>query len=426
MVFRTGVRLPSPPLIPERISAFRACRVCAVCAILDEKPMPKTDWKIYEIQHRRGPDAPLRTRYQFTDGQGKRRHFATKAKARIESGKDKALYHQEGRLAAGLTDEERRDAASAVKLLPLGWTLTQAARFAAEHVSRIKITLTINEAVKRFLESRGSRSDMHYKDLNRRLNRWLTTINPTCDVATVEKAAIEAYLAQYTGRNQLNHLRALSNFFRFNAKIGAIGTVPTSGIDVSFRRSRVAYLESKVFSDLLVKAYEQNEMDILAWLVLGGFLGLRPFEAYHAHWSGVKWETSEFRVEADWSKTRRSRVLPIQPNAMEWLKIAFDLRKRDEQILPNHNTFTHRFVAWRELNHDMAFWRGKQDILRHSFGTHRMAMVRNAHQVAEEMGNSVAIVRRHYDAVLEPSKAAAWWQIIPKVPGNIVLIKAVA
>jgi hypothetical protein len=57
--------------------------------------MPKTDWKIYEIQHRRGPDAPLRTRYQFTDGQGKRRHFATKAKAKIESGKDKALYHQE-------------------------------------------------------------------------------------------------------------------------------------------------------------------------------------------------------------------------------------------------------------------------------------------------------------------------------------------
>ena len=63
-----------------------------------------------------------KTRYQFTDGQGKRRHFATKAKAKVEAAKDKALYRQEGRLAAGLTDEQRRDAASAVKLLPLGWT----------------------------------------------------------------------------------------------------------------------------------------------------------------------------------------------------------------------------------------------------------------------------------------------------------------
>lgn len=156
--------------------------------------------------------------------------------------------------------------------------------------------------------------------------------------------------------------------------------VPTSGIDISFRRSKVAYLESKMFADLLAKAYDQNEADVLVWLVLGGFLGLRPFEAYHANWSGVKWETSEFRVEA---------VLPIQPNAMEWLRIAYDVREREERILPNHNTFTHRFVDWREENHNMEFWRAKQDILRHSYGTHRIAIVRSAHQVAEEMGNSV-------------------------------------
>ena len=72
------------------------------------------------------------------------------------------------------------------------------------------------------------------------------------------------------------------------------------------------------------------------------------------------------------------------------------------------------------------FWRGKQDILRHSYGTHRMAIIRSAHQVAEEMGNSVAIVRRHYDAVLEPSKAIVWWEIQPKESGNVVPMKAVA
>jgi hypothetical protein len=388
--------------------------------------MPKTTWKIYEIQHRRSPHSALTTRYQFTDGKGRRRHFATKAKAKLEASKDRALYHQEGRLAAGLTDEQRRDAASAVKHLPVGWTLTRAVRFVAEHVSRIKITLTIDEAVKRFLASREHRSDMHYEDLNRRLNRWLATIEPARDVATVEKVEIDRYLTQYTGRNRLNHLRVLTNFFRFAAKIGAIGEVPTTEIDVSFRRSNVCYLESRTFADLLTKASDQQEADVLAWLVLGGFLGLRPFEAYRANWSGVKWETSEFRVEADWSKTRRSRVLPIQSNAMEWLKIAHDLRQRVDRILPNHSTFTNRFVVWRQKNHDMAFWKGKQDILRHSYGTHRMAVVRNAHEVAEEMGNSVQIVRRHYDAVLEPSKAALWWQIAPSTPLNVLRIPAVA
>jgi hypothetical protein len=46
---------------------------------------------MYEIQHRRSPDATVTTRYQFTDGQGKRRHFATKAKAKLEAAKDRAL-----------------------------------------------------------------------------------------------------------------------------------------------------------------------------------------------------------------------------------------------------------------------------------------------------------------------------------------------
>src|ERR1700742_4762187 len=83
-----------------------------------------SEGKLKVAAKRQGAKSPIATRYQFTDGQGRRRDFATKAKARLEAAKDKALYHQEGRLAASLTDEQRRDAASAVKLLPFGWSLT--------------------------------------------------------------------------------------------------------------------------------------------------------------------------------------------------------------------------------------------------------------------------------------------------------------
>jgi hypothetical protein len=75
-------------------------------------------------------------------------------------------------------------------------------------------------------------------------------------------------LAPYKERNQLNHLRVLSNFFRFAAKIGATGIVPTTDINISFQRFNVSYLETKVFADLLTKACDQNEADVLAWLVL--------------------------------------------------------------------------------------------------------------------------------------------------------------
>ena len=62
----------------------------------------KTTWEIYEIQHRRGLGYPVTARYQFVDGHGKRRHFNTKARAKLERDKAKALFVQEGKLAAGM------------------------------------------------------------------------------------------------------------------------------------------------------------------------------------------------------------------------------------------------------------------------------------------------------------------------------------
>jgi hypothetical protein len=139
---------------------------------------------------------------------------------------------------------------------------------------------------------------------------------------------------------------------------------------------------------------------------LSGLLGLRPFEAYHAHWSGVKWETSESRVEAEWFQDSSK---PGSPDTNRMLGNASRLPMMyEKETITFCRITTHSPVrVWRELNHGMAFWRGKQDILRHSYGTHRRAIVRNAHQVAEEMRNSVGIVRRHCDSVLEPSKAKA-------------------
>src|SRR6516225_3950718 len=106
----------------------------------------RTTWEIYQIQHCRGPGYPVKERYQFVDGHGRRRHFSTKARAKLERGKAKALYTQEGKLAAGMDEQQRRDAVQAVKLLPPGWTLTQCVQFAAEQVKRTTQVLSIEEA----------------------------------------------------------------------------------------------------------------------------------------------------------------------------------------------------------------------------------------------------------------------------------------
>jgi hypothetical protein len=40
------------------------------------------------------------------------------------------------------------------------------------------------------------------------------------------------------------------------------------------------------------------------------------------------------------------------------------------------------------------------------------------------MGNSVAVVRTYYDAVVSPSVAKLWWKIRPEEPENVVPMEA--
>ena len=67
----------------------------------------------------------------------------------------------------------------------------------------------------------------------------------------------------------------------------------------------------------------------------------------------------------------------------------------------------------------------KRNALRHSFGSYRMEMVKNAGQVALEMGNSAAIVMKHYFDVVEARCAREYWNIRPaKKRSNIVPLVA--
>jgi hypothetical protein len=201
-----------------------------VCVI--RKLMPqKTTWEIYEIQHCRGPGYPVRSRYQFVDGHGKRRHFATKARARLERDKAKALFTQEGKLAAGMDEQHRRDAVQAVKLLPAGWTLTRCVQFVADHVKRTTQVLTIEELVDRFLMTKEKASQYHSNDLSRRLKRWAETRDQTQPIHAVTKQELETYLSQYSAQNFINHRAALSNLFGYAFKVGAAAENPLSTIE---------------------------------------------------------------------------------------------------------------------------------------------------------------------------------------------------
>ncbi|HEV7927523.1 MAG TPA: hypothetical protein VGR14_19385, partial [Verrucomicrobiae bacterium] len=63
------------------------------------------------------------------------------------------------------------------------------------------------------------------------------------------------------------------------------------------------------------------------------------------------------------------------------------------------------------------------DGMRHAYGTHRQLIVKNVAMVSEEMGNSIAIARRHYlNAFCTEQEARDWFNILPPGENNIIAL----
>jgi hypothetical protein len=62
----------------------------------------------------------------------------------------------------------------------------------------------------------------------------------------------------------------------------------------------------------------------------------------------------------------------------------------------------------------------KHNVLRHSFGTYRVAATQNVAQTALEMGNSPAMIRKHYMEVVPKEEGEAWFSILPPASGKVI------
>ena len=54
------------------------------------------------------------------------------------------------------------------------------------------------------------------------------------------------------------------------------------------------------------------------------------------------------------------------------------------------------------------------NVLRHSFISYRLALIKNASQVAEEAGTSVEKIRSNYDEMATKSDAEKWFSVFPE------------
>jgi thiamine pyridinylase len=165
--------------------------------------------------------------------------------------------------------------------------------------------------------------------------------------------------------------------------------------------------------------------DLCGKSTLGEFYLHALLDQYQSPGEALKHVDSEDDVAVDSIK----RLCALCPGGLDhWIKAhifgQFDARQ-----------FTHErvraIICYSEGLHDVL------DEYLHGVSFHEPAvgqiykfdsssMLRNSHNLAEEMGNSVTMVRTYYDAAVSPSVAKLWWKIRVARPKNVVPIKAAA
>ncbi len=299
--------------------------------------------------------------------------------------------------------------AEALKLLNGAGSVVEAARFFARHHPTVLPKKTVTEIYVEFLAAKkADNASIRYRhDIQSRLGRFSKHFEGQLSEQTASE--LENWIAGLgSGPVARNSMRALViTLFNFARQRGYLPkNQPTEAEAVAVAKeppSQIGIFTPVQMTKLLTKANAQ----IVPYLAIGGFAGLRHAEMMRLDWSELKLEEGHIEVTAQKAKTAQRRIVPIQDNLAKWLR---SRSPNSGKVFIGHPS---RFLGKvTKVARDAGFeW--PHNALRHSFASYRLAACKSAAEVALEMGNTQRMEFQHYREVVTLAESEAWWSIIP-------------
>ena len=124
-------------------------------------------------------------------------------------------------------------------------------------------------------------------------------------------------------------------------------------------------------------------------------------------WEDIKWDRGHIEIAGNKAKTAARRLVPLTDNLKAWLA-----PWRDETgtiiIISDYSGALSDTGVKAKIP---GGWR--QNALRHSFISYRVAETGDVARTSLEAGNSPKMVFRHYREVVDGEVAKAWFSIMP-------------
>ena len=339
------------------------------------------------------------------------------------TGKDRLVY---GRAVEAVKehgaplDAVAIEYAQARKLLD-GVSLIDAARFYSRHYGHGIARKSVAEAVDAMIAAKKAKgvSAVYLADLRYRLGVLKEAFH--CDVNALTpddlKAFFESQAAKLSARSHNNFLRTIKTFLRFAQNHGWLSKEVDLLSRVEKRSERPTPVE--IFTPAQVAALlKYASPDISPCLALSAFAGLRSEEVLRLDWSDVERRPGFIEVAAHKAKTQARRIVPISDNLARWLAIA---ARKGEHIWRHSKAW---FFEAMRTTAGAANITWKQNALRHSWISYRLAEIQDVNRVALEAGNSPQMIFRHYLELATPEQARTWFSIAPAASEKVIAISA--
>jgi integrase len=280
----------------------------------------------------------------------------------------------------------------------------------AEAVPTTKITLGV--AIEKLLDHgrQGARSKRYLYQLGNALGRFAEG-RESVKLTSIEPADVASWLSGHSQWTRATYRQRLSALFRFAVHQGWLDRNPVVRVASVRIVTKTPTILSAPQHVAALRSLLRRPRG-LAWYVLSCLCGLRPEEAARTEWKNILLDadTPLIRVEAQTSKIRQRRIVYPHPTAVAWLRFARETKKGELPLGSEPRRAV--IIALRKA---VGFAKWPQDVTRHTAASYWLAERQDASALAESLGHSVDVLKRHYRAVVTREEASRFWSITPEL-----------
>ena len=280
--------------------------------------------------------------------------------------------------------------------------MAQAHAPVAAQFAGVPVASLINEFLR--AKARAGRSDRYLRGLRNSLVKF-SYGRAKRDITTITVQELESWLngSGWKARTQKGYLGDVRTLFNFAAKRGYLTRNPAAAVELPAAPNLTPSLHTPAQVKKVLDFARTYDANICRCLAVRYFAGLRSSEADQMLETEIHSEHLE--VTAAKSKTRRRRLITIEPCLSAWLALGGTLPVRGNKS-----------NVWRDFNAAMVKATGvtwAHNVTRHSFVSYHLAHFQNAGKTALQAGHTEAILFANYRELVTKAAASEFWAITP-------------